>query len=155
MPDLQYAALQAWLQEHAPAVANGPVDGHGSRPGGQLSSKIGELGAAIDSAVAEVEVPILNNLDRSSTETFRLVLAHLSPAIRLRLLASLDMVNASESRRTLEACFAVDRNGYGDLNRQTVDEFGRLETLGRVFAPDRLNDLVTACRQADLEGLSG
>ena len=155
MPDLQYAALQAWLQEHAPAVANGPVDGLGSRAGGQLSSKILELGAVIDSSLTGVEVPELNNLDRSYPETLRLVVAHLSPAIRLRLLASLDTANASENRRALEACFAVDVDGYGDLNRLTIDEFGRLETLGRVFAPDRLNDLVTACRQADLEGLSG
>ncbi len=154
MPDLRYGALQAWLQEHAPAVANGSLNHFGSHPGGRLSSKIVELGVVMDSALAATGMLVSSSLDTSYTKMLRLVLVHVNPAVRLRLLASLDTASTSIGPQALRACFTGDTDGYGELNRLTVDEFERLETLERVFAPERVSDLIAVCRQANLEGLS-
>ncbi len=155
MPDLRYAAVQAWLREHAAVAAAGSATAGAPYHGDQLSSKVVELGDVLGGLLAGPGLPVSSGSEPSSASSLRLVLAYLHPAIRLRVLACLEASNDPGGAQHLKACFTADHDGHGDLNRLTVDEFGRLETIERIFAPSRLSRLAAACGQADLGALPG
>lgn len=150
MLDLGTTAVVHWLSERQP---EGPAPGHDLvRPveeAPEVQPSLLALGGALDAARARNDALLAKHLCGDPVrDDLRGVLAQLGAARMLRVLDWLTESAAPDRRRVLEAVLESDPSGAGQALRAAIQDLNRQALLARIFAQDRLDALLAACRRA-------
>lgn len=147
MPNLEQADATAWLSEWRPDPANTlwPPPVRPIETEGDLPSRLAQLGRALDAA-ADTERDALASslLDRPLCPDLSAVLAQLGAARTLRILHWLAERDIPDCHRIIGGLLHDDRPA-GCALRAAVQAVLRRATLDRMFAPERIAALQTAC----------
>ena len=149
MPDLETAAVRDWLREHEPAALSA-LDVP-SRPAGEAEEVLSALrrcGKALDKALTN-QGEVLATLLRSdpARDELRQIMAQLGIGPALRLFWWIAKEDIPDPDAVTAALCTPDPTGSGQFLHATLAEAARPALLTRLFAPERLADLLTASTQ--------
>lgn len=144
MPDLSPTAVAEWLRERDPDVATlhllGPIDADPAVL--QTMLRLGEL---LEQALATDAERLSARLRHPATAVnLRAALAQAGLARRLRLLEWFGDDCLPERNAVLAAAMGVGPDG--DFVRAELQALQRRALLARVYAPERIQMLLTACQ---------
>ena len=146
MPDLTPSAIEAWLTKHGSAAL--PGASVGSENGPEVLPGVVRLGHALDQALSRSILDTESLLtDPTALSHMQPVMAHFGPARRLRMLHWLSDAGFKDPRGIVEGVTAPAADGTGQSIRQWLLDLQRRDLLAAIFAPDRLNLLLAACRE--------
>ena len=149
MPDLETAAVRDWLREHEPAALS-TLDVP-SPPAGEAEEVLSALrrcGTALDLALT-TRGEVLATLLRSdpARDELRQIMAQLGIGHALRLFWWVAKEDIPDPDAVTSALCTPDTTGSGQFLQATLAEAAQPALLTRLFAPERLADLLTASTQ--------
>ncbi len=156
MPALDKASIEQWLRTHEPDVAARAItaDIEADDMPSVLSEMI-KLGHALDRAAAHdpdrLDILLQQPAARSG---MRAVLGHASPARRVRLLDWLSGP-ALPNRHLVTRGLLADEPGVppdadaGRIARESIRQLNRGGLLARLFSPERITRLLSACNNGE------
>lgn len=145
MPDLAIDSTHAWFARSAPGLVH--LDHHAVRPleqGRHVEADLVELGSTLGS-LRNLDAPGLNAL--LTSEPARGLLVRIIEQLGFkRVVQIMDwLAETPEGRRSI-AVLLSSANGGGSI-RDALFELNRHTAIGRIFAADRLETLLSACEQ--------
>ena len=149
MPDLETAAVRDWLREHETA-ALGALDGS-TRPAGEteeVSSALRRCGTALDKTLAAGGEALATLLcSEPGRDELRQIMAQLGVGPAIRLFWWIAKEDIPDPDAVISGLCTADPTGSGQFLHATLAEAVRPVLLSRLFAPERLAVLLTACTQ--------
>jgi len=148
MLDLATKAVAGWLAVHgSEELARTPSRADDRA---ELASTLVALGKAMDDSVHGGVEPLETALREGLSSSVAEVIAHLGPARRLRLLHWLTEAGFEHPDRVIDG-IADPGTPYGAAILSWMTALLRREQLDRLFAAERIEMLITACRNAGLK----
>ncbi len=152
MPNLELHAVRAWLADwHPIALAAWPPAVRALENEGDMPVRLAQLGTALDGA-AEADLERLSQalLAEPVVSDLRSLLAQFGAARSVRLLHWLTESGLPDADKVLQALLRGQTDGSNAL-RGLLGALRRRAVLDRIFAPERLAALESACRDTLLE----
>jgi hypothetical protein len=147
MPNLEHTAVTAWLTELRPdaAIWEWPPAIRPVETQAALPERLVALGAALDNLAKADPRALRDGLCRSSLrDDVRAVLAQLGAARTLRLLHWLAEVDLPDCHAVITALVEQDGPEARSI-RAAVAAVTQKATVRRIFAPERIAALASAC----------
>ena len=149
MPDLETAAVRDWLREHettvldALSVSTRPVE-----ETEEVLSALRRCGTALDKALGAGGITLATLLGREPAQTeLRQIMAQLGIGPTVRLFGWIAKGDIPDPDAVISGLCTADPTGSGQFLQAALAEAGRPALLERLFASERLADLLTACTQ--------
>ncbi len=150
MPDLETATVRAWLQEHETVALHGQdiscVAFDGSP---EVQTALQRCGIALDDTLAATpETGSRLLASEPARSELRQIMGQLGIGWTLRMLQWISSGGSPGSDAIVAGLTSADPTGSGQFLHAGLGEAARPVLLSRLFAPERLADLQTACTQA-------
>lgn len=151
MSELEMADVRDWLREHEPAAL-----GAADMPTGpaketeEVLSALRRCGTALDQALAaggEALATLLRS-DPAQNE-LRQIMAQLGIGPAVRLFWWIAKEDIPDPDAVISGLCTPDPTGSGQFLQATLAEAARPALMSRLFAPERLAHLLTACTEAE------
>ena len=150
MPDLETAAVGDWLRKHETA-ALGALSAS-TRPVGEteeVSSALRRCGTALDEALGIGGKRLATLLCSEPAQAeLRQIMAQLGIGPAVRLFWWIAKEDIPDPDAVISGLCTADPTGSGQFLHATLAEAARPVLMSRLFARERLADLLTACTQA-------
>jgi hypothetical protein len=151
VPDLEIASVLEWFRHeepNRPDVLEQPVTSAEAHP--DVEQALMRLGHVLDEAAVSDRAGLAAQLRRGpARDDLRAVMGQLGLPRTLRLLDWLMQAGLPERDAILAAVLEPDLSGAGQYLQATLAGAARPTLLERIYAPDRLAALMTACEPAD------
>ncbi len=147
MPDLETAAVSAWLREHE-TVAVGVSDGTGPAVAEmpEVVAALKRCGSVLDDALAAGTAPIARLLASDPVRSdLQQIMAQLGIGWSLRMIGWITAEGLPDADAIVARLSDEDPTGSGQFLHASLAEAARPALMSRLFAPERLTDLLTAC----------
>ncbi len=150
MPDLETAAVRAWLQEHETVALHvQDVSGAPSDESPEVLTGLRRCGVALDDTLAAKPETLARLLGSEPTQgELRQIMGQMGIGWALRMLRWISGEGLLGSDAIVAGLTAADSTGSGQFLQASLAEAARPVLLSRLFAPERLADLLAACTQA-------
>ena len=149
MPDLETATVRAWLQEHE-TVAAGVQDaaGLGCDETPEVLSALKRCGSALDNTLAAGTETLARLLaSEPARGELQQIMAQLGIGWAVRISGWIAEHRLADADAIVAGLFAADPTGSGQFLHASLAEAARPVLLSRLFAPERLADLLEASTQ--------
>jgi len=151
MLDLKTEAIAKWLAVHGSEdLARSPPRAD-DQP--EMSDALAAFGSALDGNVEDGIEPLEAALRQGLSPPIAEVIAHLAPARRLRLLHWFTEAGFDQPDRVIDGLTDPGTPG-GAVVLRWMTALLRREQLDRLFSPERIETLKTACRNAGLKEMN-
>ena len=149
MPDLETAAVRDWLREHETAALGALTVS--TRPVGETEEVLSALrrcGTALDEALAAGGETLATLLSKEPAQAeLRQIMAQLGIGPTVRLFWWIAKGDIPDPDAVISGLCTDDPTGSGQFLHATLAEAARPVLLSRLFASERLVDLLTASTQ--------
>lgn len=150
MPDLSLDAVAGWLRERDPDIATlpllGPIDGDPA-----VLQTMLQLGDLLEQALVDDAERLSARLRHPATAVnLRAALSQAGLARRMRLLAWLSEEGLPEQEALLATAMGPGEDG--DFIRAELQALHRRALLARIYSPERIRILLTACQPSGMTG---
>ena len=150
MPDLETAAVRAWLREHE-TVAAGLQDaaGPGCDETPEVLSALRRCGSALDNTLASGTEALARLLaNEPARGELQQIMAQLGLGWAVWMSGWIAEQRLPDADAIMAGLFAADPTGSGQFLHASLAETARPALLSRLFAPERLAGLLEASTQA-------
>ena len=148
MPDLERTSVLTWLcqeEPDKPDLLENPVTAAEGHP--EVEEALVRLGQALDAALVQNPIALAVSLrDGPVRDDMRSILGQLGAPRALRVIGWIMEAGLPESDAVLAAVLAPDPSGVGRFLQGALSAAARLQLLERIYAPERLAALLSACQ---------